>query len=239
LARPDLEQSELPRFVQWSKVVLEEYREGKSANIFSAMGLVQTLAIVLKVGQRTERLVTEMETLWEASLDIAENCHQMLLLKLLTKWLARMGCAYLPPQVAPWRYQRGRRSLLENLQNDKDASGTATINDIFEPSSELFCVPDPVEDAMGHMIVSLQHKSTIVRWTAAKGVGRLTERLPSICADDVLDALLELCRHEDKDNAWHGACLALAELARRGLLLPTRLGDVVPVIVRAIEVSRL
>lgn len=37
------------------------------------------------------------------------------------------------------------------------------------------------------------------------------------------------------DTAWHGGCLGLAELARRGLLLPDRLQEVGPLVVRALE----
>lgn len=41
----------------------------------------------------------------------------------------------------------------------------------------------------------------------------------------MLKAVLELFSDSERDAAWHGGCLALAELARRGLLLPHRYGS--------------
>lgn len=48
-------------------------------------------------------------------------------------------------------------------------------------------------------------------------------------------SVLELFSPTEGDGAWHGGCLALAELARRGLLIPMRLHEVVPLIVKALH----
>ncbi|KAK1785582.1 hypothetical protein P4O66_018943 [Electrophorus voltai] len=76
------------------------------------------------------------------------------------------------------------------------------------------------------LLVALKDKETVVRWSAAKGIGRVTGRLPRELADDVVGSVLDCFSFQETDNAWHGGCLALAELGRRGLLLPSRLPDV-------------
>ena len=79
-------------------------------------------------------------------------------------------------------------------------------------------------------------KNTVVRWSAAKGIGRLTGRLPhQDWADEIVGAVLTLFSAGERHGAWHGGCLALAELARRGLLLPQRLPEVVPLVVEAMS----
>lgn len=54
----------------------------------------------------------------------------------------------------------------------------------------------------------------LFRWSAAKGVGRITSRLPKELADEVVGSVLELFNPREGDGAWHGGCLALAELGK-------------------------
>ena len=217
-------------------------------SVFLIMGILQTLAAVFKSGHRSNLLSTQqklngIELLWEQSILVAEgSIGSMLLRKFLAKLFARIGCSYLPPRVATWRYERGRRSLLDNLvglnlsARQTEAHFTSTRREESTHGDEncVFLIPDQVEDAMDQLLLSLTDPSTVVRWSSAKGIGRLTERLPAICADDVLDALLQICSDPERDRNWHGVCLCLAELARRGLLLPSRLGEVIPIVVQAI-----
>ena len=191
-----------------------------------------------------QKLVQLLDPLWDPLLVLADSpaaVHNLLLRKLLNKWWTRMSCAYLPPRVASWRYRRGQRTLLDqsssktNIKDEPYQPATTETIEKQQQEENLFPVPDLVEDAMGRLLEALGHTSTVVRWSAAKGVGRITERLPALCAEDVLDALLEMFQDYEKDQSWHGACLTLAELARRGLLLPHRLDDVVPRVVTAVH----
>lgn len=285
-SRPDLEERELQSFVIFSNSLLQSYlSSSKSTNydtttIFLVMGIIQTLANIFKTGHRStlmQRHLSLIGILWENAILLSEQCSSscvsgsghsstsLVLRKFLVKLFARVGCSYLPPRIAKWRYQRGKRSLLENLSSttelaslSTDASTKKSHNSCFSGNNEsiehdhgnagnrdkkdddddLFEVPDQVEDSMAQLIQSLTDSATTVRWSAAKGIGRLTERLPVLCANDVLDAILELCNNEqnfENDNIWHGSCLTLAELARRGLLLPDRLNEVIPIVIRAIQ----
>ena len=62
----------------------------------------------------------------------------------------------------------------------------------------------------------------------------MTGRLPQELADEVVGSILDLFSPRETDASWHGGCLALAELGRRGLLLPARLPKVVPLILKAL-----
>jgi len=75
----------------------------------------------------------------------------------------------------------------------------------------------------------------VVRWSAAKGIGRVAARLNCSAAGDIVSGIMDLFNPLEGDGAWHGGCLALAELGRRGLLLKTHLGDVVRVVLLALQ----
>lgn len=69
-----------------------------------------------------------------------------------------------------------------------------------------------VEEVVELLLCSLRDEDTVVRWSAAKGVGRIGARLPALAAADVCEIVLTLFAENERDTAWHGGCMALAEL---------------------------
>ncbi|KAG0005138.1 hypothetical protein BGZ65_011884 [Modicella reniformis] len=240
----------LSEFVGWSKSILSA-----TPNIFQAIGIVGTLCWIFKIGQR------------EVLLPIADGLEDLLshieskdlfmsnstMKKLIVKLSQRVGLCLLKVRVAAWRYQRGSRSLASNLGVDvgtekiqTDKISTMIVEQT--ENDENFDVPGAIENVIERLMNGLRDRDTIVRWSAAKGMGRISNRLPKDMADDVVGSIFELFSEDVfelpngepdissvSEHTWHGACLAIAELSRRGLLLPHRLTEVIPWIIPALK----
>ena len=255
LTRPDMETAHLHEFMTWSISLLDSWshlppaeRSNLSSQYFLILGDLHCVFQIYKLGHRL-KLLPYGPLLLPHCLRLIEGNSQTSTRKLLTKLIQRIGMNFLPPRVAAWRYLRGNRSL--NLASSKPAALTSAP--LISKSAEVpgsgangkGCegaadeededVPDEMEDVVDKLLASLQDKDTVVRWSAAKGIGRITMRLTQDLAGDVVDAVIEAFADAEADSSWHGGCLALAELSRRGLLLPDRLAVVMPLIERAIR----
>ena len=106
-----------------------------------------------------------------------------------------------------------------------------------QEEDEDWDIPEEIEEVIEALLTALRDKDTVVRCSAAKGLGRITARLPAELGDEVVGSILDCFLPTENDNTWHGACLALAELSRRGLLLPVRLPDAVPHVASALRTT--
>ena len=128
-------------------------------------------------------------------------------------------------------FKTGNSSLKDTMTEDVNSD----VQNVEDEDDEGANVPSEIEDILDMLLQGLRDTDTVVRWSSAKGVGRVTGRLPRDFADDVVAAVLQLLTSQESDTAWHGGCLALAELARRGLLLPSRLPVVMPLVLQALR----
>ncbi|XP_026523386.1 tubulin-specific chaperone D isoform X1 [Notechis scutatus] len=238
ITRPDVRQKRTADFLDWTLSTLSKSSFQTIEGTIVMDGMLQALAQLFKHGKRDDCLPYASTVL-----ECLDNCklfesNQTILRKLGVKLVQRLGLTFLKPKVAKWRYQRGFRSLATNLQFSGGGlipQKTENISvDTGEEEEEEYDIPGEVENVIEQLLIGLKDKDTIVRWSAAKGIGRLTGRLPKELADDVVGSVLDCFSFQETDNAWHGGCLALAELGRRGLLLPSRLSDVVPVILKGL-----
>jgi len=224
LTRPDTRETVLPAFLDWTiRTFAEQEGEGEIT------GALMALCAVVKHGKR-EDLLPYTETILGKLMEKKFREHANSgIRKLSLKLTQRLGLTFLKSKVAAWRYQRGSRSLAVNLADTVSEAVSESVQE-----EEEYDIPDAIEDVVDELLVGLRDKETIVRWSAAKGVGRVTGRLPQELADDVVGSILDLFSPRETDASWHGGCLALAELGRRGLLLPARLPKVVPLILKAL-----
>ncbi|XP_057570643.1 tubulin-specific chaperone D isoform X2 [Hippopotamus amphibius kiboko] len=234
VTRPDVKQKKMAGFLDWSLCTLARSSFQTIEGVIAMDGTLQALAQIFKHGKRDDCLpyaATVLQCLDGCRLP---DSNQTLLRKLGVKLVQRLGLTFLKPRVAKWRYQRGCRSLAASLQLCVQSPREPRMQAETPDSDGEDDVPEEVESVIEQLLVGLKDKDTIVRWSAAKGIGRMAGRLPKELADDVAGSVLDCFSFQETDSAWHGGCLALAELGRRGLLLPSRLSDVVTVILKAL-----
>ncbi|XP_075230882.1 tubulin folding cofactor D [Lycorma delicatula] len=234
--RSDVKQLHLGPFFEW---IFSQCTPEKSGD-WKRFGPLSSLAAILKHGEREDLLPHAPKLLSFILNSKCRNDSYRLTRKYAIKIIQRIGLTFLKVRIATWRYSRGSRSLALNLNAgdclqqvpsiiDNKASETSPVSD-----DEDIDVPAEVEEVIEELIQGLRDPDITIRWSAAKGVGRVTARLSKEMGDEVVGSMLDLLNPRDSDAAWHGGCLALAELGKRGLLLPSRLPEVVPKVVKAL-----
>ncbi|XP_055535391.1 tubulin-specific chaperone D [Wyeomyia smithii] len=232
LIRQDVKKVYLAEFLDWAKA--------PDIVVDPKIGTLLGIACVLKHGKR-EDLLPYAENLanWILHLDFEQISKNFKVYKICIKISQRIGMVLLPPRIAKWRYQRGARSLLANVHKPVTVASLQRESPKPDESSPDEAdddeeVPAEIEEIIERLLLGLKGNATIVRWSSAKGIGRITNRLPKDLGDEVVSSVIELINPLEQDDAWHGACLALAELARRGLLLPARLTEIIPLLMQAL-----
>ncbi|KAJ1436266.1 Tubulin-specific chaperone D, C-terminal [Sesbania bispinosa] len=244
LTRPDMPKA-FTSFVEWTHEVMSSVTEDVLHH-FQLLGSVEALAAIFKAGSRN-LLLDVIPVVWNDTSILYKSSNAArspLLRKYLMKLTQRIGLTALPHRLPSWRYT-GRTTKLNVSLNTSckiDQSNLA-VNDNYSNPNEItdgaededMDVPENVEEIIEMLLSGLRDMDTVVRWSAAKGIGRITSHLTSSLSEEVLSSVLELFSPGEGDGSWHGGCLALAELARRGLLLPASLPKVVPVVVKALH----
>mmetsp|Transcript_12069 Transcript_12069/g.36780 ORF Transcript_12069/g.36780 Transcript_12069/m.36780 type:complete len:1053 (-) Transcript_12069:2361-5519(-) len=189
------------------------------------------LSKLLKHGSR-EEIRQAVDAKLERVLHICENTEGRNTMERqgLVKLVQRTALLYLPPQVADWRYKRGSRILFSSKSTCEGRKGSRGLHKTGEaPDAAEVSFWAQLDDrhvlfferVIDLLLRTLPDRDTSVRWSSAKGIGRITGRLPKVLAVEVCEAVLSAVLDADADEfIWHGSCLALAELARRGLMLP-------------------
>ncbi|XP_049849941.1 tubulin-specific chaperone D-like [Schistocerca gregaria] len=99
-------------------------------------------------------------------------------------------------------------------------------------------VSEHLEAIVRLMLYGLRDRESVVRYSSAKGIARISSHLTRLLVDDVLDSLVALLDRRESSSTWHGCMLALAECTRRGVVPISRLVDFIPGLRKAFVFER-
>lgn len=199
LVRMEIKDIYLSSFFEWC------FSQVEKNDLHVHYGTLQTIAAILKHGKREDLLKYAPKILtWILAQDY-KTSSDFLKNKYYTKIIQRLGLIFMPPKIAQWRYNRGSRSLQANLtaKGDNTVEFESTAPNADEPADELD-IPDEIEEVIEQLLHGLKSPSSDVRWLAAKGVGRITNRLPKELGDDVVGSVIEILNPLEQHEAWHG-----------------------------------
>ncbi|KAG8743529.1 hypothetical protein FRC10_011920 [Ceratobasidium sp. 414] len=235
--------SHVPRHIEWT---IGRIQSG-NANTFEAIGLMQAMAIMMKAGGAglVAPHIDQFRSLMAAveSTDASENLltrnlmKDTLVRKYRIKLIVRLAMCELPGKP--------RKVNLQNRRLVIQSAGQDVIDDISEEYD--IPIPESIESVIEDLINGAQDQDTSVRYSAAKGIARVASRLPEAFSDEILDAVTALFSIHGvqladgtldlpptSESTWHGACLAYAELARRGLVSQSKLQEAIGWICKAL-----
>lgn len=94
---------------------------------------------------------------------------------------------------------------------------------------------------MHHTASPAAIQNTVTRWSSAKGIRYIATYLPASLCQEICTHILDLFSenvivtldgdqdlNETSEATWHGACLALAEMIRKGLVAPSIFPQMIP-----------
>lgn len=199
-------------------------------NVFLVPGILSAMSKTLKLGQRREMLPYAAALIPGVAALLRLRTSDALLCKMAVKVVQRLVLAMLKNKSAAWKYKRHDvAALAVNLGATTKAAAASTANEEEKGGGGVVeGDEDALEEGIGLLLETLSHKDTIVRWSTAKGVGRVCDRLPADMAGEVTAAVYSAFDSAFSDAAWHGGLLALAELCRRSIIDAAGLALVVP-----------
>lgn len=253
--RRDVREEQLQDFLRWSRSSL---LPPSSPPTFLATGILQTWCNIVKIVS-VETLLPLIEPIdsllnmfsadaEEAAVASGGLNHIMAYSlrdnSIVNKFKAKMACRLAMKMLRP----RKRKTLFFTA-NLSDQIGTSRYDEeqTIKDDNGEDDVPEVIDRYVALLIDALQDKDTVVRYSAAKGISRICSRLPNRFVEQIADEITGLFAinvanimspKEDLSNVseftWQGCCIALAELARRGLLSSENLGEKMPWIERSL-----